>query len=505
MNQQEILAAARSGDVRAIAFIINHTFRQQGVRSRLKLDDGCLHVLLEAESVPDRDIYSRALINGMLRLNSSTIASLRLYGRQIGQPRPAWTCKLALRVPPPPPNPPASPRLGESWIRVLKANVGLPLVSFASVSFVLGLGWGFWSYKADSPSIAAPTPAAQRHLGLPSGVGQPLQPGLLTIKAVGDIMPSSDFPRDRAQLSSAPHLPPEPGQALFQAIRPYLQGADLVFGNFESTLTNSPHAAEKVSRSQSLAFRTPPVYAQILKDVGFSVLNVANDHALDFSEVGFADTVRSIQQAGMQAIGQKGQIAYHTVKGKTIAAIGFSYLDSHNSIHDLATATALVQTAKQHAQVVLISVHAGAEGRNAAHVPKAIEQFAGENRGDLAQFAHTVVDAGADLVLGHGPHVLRALELYKGKLIAYSLGSFVGYQASTSGELTTSAILQVQLDSQGDFVRGKLVPVHLDGTGIPFFDSDYRSARLVRWLTRSDFPNTPLTIDNQGNLTARSL
>jgi len=110
-----------------------------------------------------------------------------------------------------------------------------------------------------------------------------------------------------------------------------------------------------------------------------------------------------------------------------------------------------------------------------------------------------MIDAGADLILGHGPHVTRALELYKGKLIAYSLGNFMGYRTlSTAGELGQSLILDVKMNPKGDFVSGKIIPVELDGRGIPSVDEDFRSVGLIRSLTKSDFPNTGLKIDDKG-------
>jgi poly-gamma-glutamate capsule biosynthesis protein CapA/YwtB (metallophosphatase superfamily) len=116
-------------------------------------------------------------------------------------------------------------------------------------------------------------------------------------------------------------------------------------------------------------------------------------------------------------------------------------------------------------------------------------------------FSRTMIDNGADLILGHGPHVPRALELYKGKLIAYSLGNFMGYQTlSTDAELAYSLVLEVELNNQGDFVSGKIIPVHLNSEGIPYPDQQGRSIRLIRQLTQSDFPNTPLTIDKHGQI-----
>jgi poly-gamma-glutamate capsule biosynthesis protein CapA/YwtB (metallophosphatase superfamily) len=160
-----------------------------------------------------------------------------------------------------------------------------------------------------------------------------------------------------------------------------------------------------------------------------------------------------------------------------------------------------VRKASQKADLVVISVHAGAEGTGAMRVRNQTEFFFGENRGNLVQFSHTMIDNGADLILGHSPHVPRALELYKGKLIAYSLDNFMGDQTlSTQSELAYSVVLEVELNNQGDFVSGKIIPVHLNPEGIPYPDRQGRSIRLIRHLTKSDFPKTRLTIDNKGRI-----
>ncbi|WNZ22375.1 CapA family protein [Leptolyngbya sp. NK1-12] len=359
------------------------------------------------------------------------------------------------------------------------------------------------TFPAASPPSAAPTPSSLAPANSPpaSPMASPTAtPVAVTIKAVGDIIPGSNYP--------GKWLPSEPGEQLaaetemlFGNIKPFFNEADILFGNFESTLTDYPYPAKDTSQGMTFAFRTPPVYAQMLKELGFDVLSVANNHSFDFGDQGFADTINHIEQAGMKAVGKKGQIVYTTVNNVTVAFIGFSYLPDHNQMHDLATAGTLVQEAKKQAQIVVISVHAGAEGSDQVHTRDQTEYFFGEDRGNLVQFARGLVDQGADLILGHGPHVPRAVELYQGKLIAYSLGNFVGYETlSTVGTLGYSLILQAQMDANGDFIGGRIIPVALNGHGIPKLDDFFQSVVLIRNLTLTDFPQTPLRIDDMGYL-----
>ena len=334
-----------------------------------------------------------------------------------------------------------------------------------------------------SPSAAVKNPAAV--------------PATVSIKAVGDMIPGTNYPYNK--------LPPKK-ELLLESVKPHLKGADILFGNFESTMTNYPYSSKAGGGRMLFAFRTPPSYAKIFKDVGFDILNIANNHSYDFNEQGFKDTIKNIDSNGMKAVGKRDQIVYQNVKGVNFAFIGFSnYGEVHNSLLELKAGAELVKKAKQNADIVVISVHAGAEGTGALNVRNKNELFYGENRGNMVLFSRTMIDAGADLILGHGPHVPRAMELYKGKLVAYSLGNFLGYRTlSTAGALGQSLILDVKMTPQGDFVSGKIIPVQLDGRGVPAVDNKFRTVGLIGRLTKSDFPNSGLTIDDKGQILKKS-
>nr|MDJ0556159.1 CapA family protein [Microcoleaceae cyanobacterium MO_207.B10] len=321
-----------------------------------------------------------------------------------------------------------------------------------------------------------------------SSIQSPINPDTrITIKAVGDIIPGTNYPRNK--------LHPNKEQ-LFASVKPLLEDADIVFGNFESTLTSYPRSGKKMGSGRVFAFRTPPSYKHLLKDAGFNVLSVANNHSFDFLSQGFEDTINNIQSVGMQAVGKKGEIIYRKVKGVQIAFIAFSNYSYHNSMLDLESAKALVQEADENADIIVISVHGGAEGTRALRIKNKTEYFYGENRGNKILFARTLIDEGADLILGHGPHVPRAMEIYEGKLIAYSLGNFMGYRTlSSKGKLGYSLVLEADVNPRGDFISGKILPVHLNSKGIPYPDKSGRSIKLIKMLTKSDFPNSILAID----------
>ncbi len=315
----------------------------------------------------------------------------------------------------------------------------------------------------------------------------------ITIKAVGDIVAGTNFPDYR--------LPRNPNQLLPKPVRDKLKNSDILFGNYESTLTNHPYTTKDTTKGAVFAFRSPPEYASLFSQVGFDVMSVANNHAMDFGRKGFSDTVNNLNAAGVKTVGAKNQILYTKVKNIPVAWIGFCFYEYCNTVQDIQKAKALVNQARQKAKIVIISMHVGAEGSDALHVRNATEYFYGENRGNSILFARSMVDAGADLILGHGPHVPRAMEVYKGKLIAYSLGNFLGYKTfSTTAEKGDSLILEAKINQDGDFVSGKIDSIQLDKTGIPQVDKYGQTIDLIRSLTKRSFPNTKISISQKGEI-----
>ena len=375
-------------------------------------------------------------------------------------------------------------------------------LGFVSSCFCVGIGIGvFIRFNKLQPSDAATTPtqvATDTKIlpdfnNLPPFLPEHTFSETITIQAVGDVIPGTNFPNYR--------LPSNKDSLIPRPVRAYLQRADLLFGNFESTLTNHPYTSKDTSRGQVFAFRSPPNYAKLFSDVGFDVFNIANNHALDFGNVGFRDTMTNLDNVGIQTVGHKNKILFLEKKNITIGMIGFAPYSMYNSIHDLETATALVREAKTKAEIVVVSMHAGAEGTSALHVKNRTEYFYGENRGNSIQFARTMIDAGADLVLGHGPHVPRAMEIYNDKLIAYSLGNFLGYRTlSTRAQAGYSMILEVKLNQWGNLVGGKIIPVRMTRTGIPYIDQSFRTVGLLRYLNRKAFPNKQFKINKLGEI-----
>ncbi|MGJ5632785.1 CapA family protein [Nostoc sp. CALU 1950] len=376
--------------------------------------------------------------------------------------------------------------------------------SFISICLYLGISIGVIIRLGQSQRLNAattPTEPVQFPLAIPkltpSTTEQKTFPNTITIKAVGDIIPGTNFPNHR--------LPRFRDQLLPKSVRTHLQGSDILFGNFESSLTNHPYTAKDISRGQVFAFRSPPAYAKLFAEAGFNVFNMSNNHAMDFGHVGFKDTKKNLEAVGIATLGHKNQILYLEANNIPVAMVGFSPYEMYNSIHNLGAAQALIAEAKNKANIVVVSMHAGSEGTGALHVKNQTEFFYGENRGNSIKFARNMIDAGADLVLGHGPHVPRAMEIYKGKIIAYSLGNFLGYRTlSTNAQTGDSMILEVKLNPAGDLVSSKIIPVRMDRQGIPQIDQSFRTVKLMRYLNNQAFPKNPVKINKKGEVVVQN-
>jgi len=333
-----------------------------------------------------------------------------------------------------------------------------------------------------------------------SGQAQELSKNELTIIAVGDIMMGTTYPESL--------LPPDDGKGIFDGVKGALLGADILFGNLEGPLVDEGLSKKcKNPGKTCYAFKTPARYVVHLREAGFTALNIANNHASDFGQEGIESTISTLAAAEIQPVGGKA-VAYGTIRGRRIAIVGFFYFETPYaySMLNLAEAAKAVRMLKETNDLVIVSFHGGAEGASARHVMNKDEEFLGENRGNVAAFSHAVIDAGADLVIGHGPHVLRALEVYKEKFIAYSLGNFLTYERfNLDGPNGVSLVLKVRIDAMtGDFISGDLAPVKLGIQGIPVPDSGKKAISLIRALTQEDITGSPLDISSEGSLTLKA-
>jgi hypothetical protein len=321
---------------------------------------------------------------------------------------------------------------------------------------------------------------------------------LIKVIAVGDVMLGSSFPDDSG-------LPPNDGADLLREVTPLLQRGDIVFGNLEGPLVDGGKT-KKCGRKigTCYAFRVPTRYGVYLKSAGFTVMGLANNHALDFGLAGRASSRAVLDSLGILHSGEIGDVAGLTVKGEKVALIAFATYPGTYNLLDLDDAIATVRQVKTEADIVIVSFHGGAEGSTHQHVQLGDETFLGEDRGDLRRFAHAMIDAGAQLVLGSGPHVVRGMEVYCGKLIAYSLGNFATYGSfNLKGENGISLILEVNLGVDGSFQGGWVYPVKQEKPGGPQLDVNMSIVPILRELSQTDFPFTNVEVSANGRLTAK--
>lgn len=362
-----------------------------------------------------------------------------------------------------------------------------------------------------SASCSAQNVAPAKAIAETRSTPTPLPGDTITIAAVGDIMLGSTSINDT-------FLPPNDGRDSLKAVTPILTAADIAFGNLEGPLIDGgtstkcpppkpPPPGVTVKPSRCFAFRSPTRYGKYLKDAGFDVLSVANNHASDFGDEGRVSTRKILDGLGIAHAGSNRTNLAMTIvesNGKKIAFVGFAHNAINPNVNELDAAALLVKNAKKKADLVVVSFHGGAEGEAAQNVPRATEIFVGEKRGNLPLFAKTVVDAGADLVLGHGPHVLRGIEVYKDRLIVYSMGNFATYgMFNLKGPQGLTGIFEIRLGLDGKFVGGKIHSGKQPGRGLPLLDESSEAVRKIRSLSQADFPATAPKIDDDGTISPK--
>ena len=344
--------------------------------------------------------------------------------------------------------------------------------SFGAALWLRRLALGFCglacSYAA-AQSAAPPKscPAPQRM--------QALSQAPITVRFVGDLVLGNSHLVD--------NIPAEWDAMYFAQVESYLKNTDLTLGNLEGALTNNTKTLKVTGTGRSYAFRFPPRYAKLLKETGFTALNVANNHARDFGEQGFADTGENLRQAAIAVVGLKGQFATLQVKGLRVGLVGFGFYPHQNMVQDLAAASQLIALAKSQSDYVVVTFHGGAEGDDAVFHGNSNEIFLGEDRGNAVAFSRAAIDAGADVVVGHGPHVLRAVECYQGRPIFHSLGNFVGVGGlSIRSMAAMTAIGGVQLGPKGELLGLEFLPLRFSERKVPHADEREDASHLVNWL-----------------------
>jgi poly-gamma-glutamate capsule biosynthesis protein CapA/YwtB (metallophosphatase superfamily) len=317
-----------------------------------------------------------------------------------------------------------------------------------------------------------------------------------SVIGVGDIMMGTNYPENK--------LPPDDGRFLMRGVEHILRDADVTFGNLEGVLLDQG-GTPKTCKDPKVcyAFRTPVRYVSNLVSAGFDMMSLANNHAGDMGEAGRQSSMKTLEANGILHAGQLNQKTTIFEKdGMKYGLVAFAPNANCVPLNDLEGAKRLVMHLDSLVDIVIVSFHGGAEGAQFQHVPRAEEMYYGENRGDVYMFSHTLIDAGADIIFGHGPHVTRAIEVYNNRFIAYSLGNFCTYRGiSITGVNGLAPIVKVYTDKTGKFFKAEITPTIQSYENGVQIDPAKLVIKKIQELTKKDFPETPIQIDDNGLIT----
>jgi poly-gamma-glutamate synthesis protein (capsule biosynthesis protein) len=277
-----------------------------------------------------------------------------------------------------------------------------------------------------------------------------------------------------------PYIDAYGGEALFVHVKQYFTPADVAFVNLEGPISTKGYPIYPTGP----VFRAHPDLMNGLLSAGIDVVSLANNHMLDYTSAALLDCIARLDAAGVQHAGAGANLdaafkpAFWETRAGTVGLL--AYCDINDNLY-AATATkpgiapfagssvivAQVQAAAALCDFLIVSFHWGVE---TDYTVNAAERA----------LAHKVVDAGADIILAQHPHVMQGLEIYKDKLIAYSLGNFVfDHYRYDWGE---SFILQVIVPQEGP-PRGEIIPVYLAGTGVPSVVTGATASAILNRLT----------------------
>ena len=402
------------------------------------------------------------------------------------------------------------------------------MIRHASWLIILAAAAGCGGAPAPSPPRPLPDTAARIPPApfLPTPLAPPPRVNAsVRLAFVGDI--------NLGTSTLADGVPPDDGRGLLDRARPALVG-DLVVGNFEGVLADTGTSVKcewlhaRIARQQRelrrlrrhhrvpppdstseqagcYAFRTPTALAPRLREAGFTHLNLANNHANDFGPAGRASTEALLDSLGISFYGPIGRVAIDSVRHgdslTTVGLIGFSTYSFAYDLLDIERSVAVVDSIRPLVDLLLVTFHGGSEGIRALHTPEAAESLGHEPRGELRRWAHAVIDAGADGVIGHGPHVLRGIELYRGRPIVYSLGNFLTYRGfNLAGPLGISGVLQLEYAPERRLRGARIVPMRQVPLQGPAPDPGGAALELVRQLSAEDFGDAGAQVGRDGEI-----
>jgi hypothetical protein len=281
--------------------------------------------------------------------------------------------------------------------------------------------------------------------------------------------------------------------------------------NLEGVISGKDYTPKCSSGNTCVTFNMNSVATKVLFDNNINVANLANNHSMDFGLLGRKDTLMNLINYKISPVGTDDfPVAKFHIENKSFAIIGASPHHNTVSIFDTEHLSSLIHQYKSQGNIVIITAHIGREGANAYHVEDKDEIFLGQDRGNPIKLAHEMIDLGADAFLAHGPHVMRPLEIYKNRIIAYSLGNFMTYGTfNLAGNSAYGGILNVQFNDDGSFNSGHFFATEQTKSLNPklwqkgnIIEPSEKSFIFLKTITNEHQPNT-FTWNSDGGFTIK--
>jgi hypothetical protein len=248
---------------------------------------------------------------------------------------------------------------------------------------------------------------------------------------------------------------------------------DLVFGNAEGVFVSN------CLDSDRLKFKLTMPYSaiSILKRIGFNSLSYANNHVLNAGLIEYKKSCSLLHNDNFLLAGYDDSGDVINIHKKSIRIVGFTFT-GRNNVNNIDTVTKLIKTFKE--DIIIISAHMGGEGAGNCSIIDKPEFFGNQRRGEVRRFSRSCIDAGADLIIGHGPHFLRGIELYKGKLICYSLGNYIfDYPIIEKNGPSATCSITIDLEDDGNFKQAAIASYRIDN-GIPINDNSMTAYQMIK-------------------------
>lgn len=299
--------------------------------------------------------------------------------------------------------------------------------------------------------------------------------------AVGDIMLGSGYP-------SESYLAPQNGLHLLDSATEFIKKADIAFGNLEGAILDSGKSQKECS-GVCYYFRMKEIAGSILKNAGFDILNLANNHSSDFGYSGLRNTQKVLDSNSIKHFGiEEKPYEIMEFNGKKIGFIGFATSSNTINMNNIENCVEHIKALDSIADIIVVSFHGGGEGNKYKHITQETEIFLETKRGNPYAFSHAMIDAGADIIIGHGPHVPRAAEIYNNRLIVYSLGNFCTYkQFSLGGTNRYAPMLSAKFDENGEVNDIEFHSFIQISPGIPVPDKQSNAKKEILRLSAIDF------------------